>query len=261
MNWFKNLVCKSEMNEIGYLKEDLREVLDEVEKLKVIHSRDEFADYWNFKRTPRDIYYKGRTLPNSKKMVNLDIRQLVVTNDFMIKNDIRKHRLFIKNPMKCDADIVKIYIHTKENESHPYKYATDEQIFGASEFWMFPFELREYKIGDCDDWAIEMASYLIQAGVPSFRVRCVAGMTHSGFGHLTTYVLGDDMKNWYHLNSTSPWYKRSQLWAYPKSNDPMDSIGIKDVWFSFNNVHTWSEFETTAAAKEFRLNEKKIVIA
>jgi hypothetical protein len=107
--------------------------------------------------------------------------------------------------------------------------------------------------GDCEDYGNSLASHLIAAGVPHFRVRAVCGNCwgYNGSGHLTVYVLGDDLKTWYHINSTSTGSEYSNLTQCPKSNDPNDLIGIKDVWFSYNDQYSWSVFESVYSEDDF----------
>jgi hypothetical protein len=177
-----------------------------------------------------------------------------VINDSIIEQDLKKHGLMVESPSECNEDIYLIYHHTRVKDINPYNYEYDRVTFG-SEFFMFPFELRQLKKGDCDDWGIELASYLITAGVPEWRVRCVVGRCVSGVGHLTVYVLADNLKDWYHINSTSSWArvmknKWGKLEDFPKSGDSSDQMGIRDVWFSFNNKHAWHAFETEASEED-----------
>ena len=77
---------------------------------------------------------------------------------------------------------------------NPYKYQEDPDQFKTDDVWLFPYELRKTGLGDCEDWAIELASYLIAAGVPNWRVRVVIGVTYNGGGHATVYILRDDLQ-------------------------------------------------------------------
>ena len=213
-------------------------------------------EYWNNRVSKADILFKARKLPGYPTKFSVDVRQMITINDSVIRKDLEEHALMVKDPEKCNEDIYQIYHHTRVKEINPYFYEYDEHIFGC-EFFMYPYELRVLEKGDCDDWGIELASYLITAGVPEWRVRCVVGETHSGGGHLTVYVLADDLANWYHLNSTTPWRiidekGWSNLTDFPKAGDSTDEIGIKDVWFSFNNKYAWNAFETHASIDNAR---------
>lgn len=205
-------------------------------------------EYWDNCVPKANILFRSRKLPGFDKHFQVDVRQMITINDSVIYKDLCDASLLVRNPDKCDDDIFAIYYHSRVKEINPYIYEYDNQAFGC-EFFMYPYELRQLQKGDCDDWGIELASYLISAGVPAWRVRCVAGRTWQGGGHLTVYVLSDDLKTWRHLNSTTSWstVKRRGYRAlsdFPKPNDESDKIGIKDVWFSFNNFHAWHAFET-----------------
>lgn len=218
---------------------------------------EEFGeDYWNNRVAKADILFRARKLPSHQMHFEVDVRQMITINDSVIRKDIEEHGLMVGNPAECNNDMYRIYRHSRIKDINPYDYEYDGQLFGC-EFFMYPYELRTLKQGDCDDWGIELASYLITAGVPEWRVRCVVGMTYSGGGHLTVYVLADDLSTWYHLNSTTSWFtveanKWKTLTDFPKTGDPEDQIGIEDVWFSFNNKFAWHAFETHASVDNAR---------
>lgn len=213
------------------------------------------AIYWNDRHPKRLIAYKGRIAPGSSKIIEVPVQLFIQPNDPYIIEDIEKNDLYAVND-RCNDQILKIYKHTRIKPSNPYRYKYDEVNTGYPEYWMFPFELRNAKAGDCDDWGNELASYLIAAGVPNWRVRCVVGNTWIGGGHLTVYVLADNLVTWTHLNSTTP-YSRIKgirnLNDLPTTNDPTDKIGIEKVWFSYNNQYAWHKFET-------KIEDSKIVI-
>jgi len=237
------------------LLSDYAQLQKELELVKqtIPEPEPEEKEYWNTKRPQADIYYKGRTLPLTKDMIENDVKVFITPRDSKIQYDIKKYSLKIVDVKKCNAQILKIYKHTRTKQINPYKYKYDNQSFGIGEYWMFPFELRAMGAGDCDDWSHELVSYLIGAGIPNWRVRVVCGTTYSGFGHSTVYVLADDLKTWKHLNSTTPisMISQSDLMQMPNSNTPSDTIGIKNVWFSFNNEFAWHTFETNASRDDF----------
>ncbi|RLC22164.1 MAG: hypothetical protein DRI57_00530 [Deltaproteobacteria bacterium] len=214
-------------------------------------------EYWNNRIPKADILFKARKLPGYSSRFSVDVRQMITVNDSVIHNDLSAHSLLVSDSSgDCNDDIYRIYRHSRVKEINPYHYEYDDNAFGC-EFFMYPYELRQLQKGDCDDWGIELASYLISAGIPEWRVRCVAGSTYSGVGHLTVYVLADDLATWYHLNSTTPWWivekeKYLKLADFPKAGDSDDKIGIEDVWFSFNNKYAWHTFETHASEEKFQ---------
>ncbi|MBI4453253.1 transglutaminase-like cysteine peptidase [Candidatus Woesearchaeota archaeon] len=220
------------------------------------------VQYWNTKKPERTIFYEGRALPNGKR-ISADVRLFVTPNDGYIQEAIDDEKdsngrpLRVRTPNRCNDDIMKIYRHTRKY----FEYGDDQEIAGVPEYWLFPFELRATGKGDCDDWANELASYLIGAGVPNYRVRVVCGKTRSGGGHSTVYVLGDNQKTWYHLNSTTALHEipTDRLELMPTSKDVSDRMGIGEVWFSYNNEHAWHVFEGNAE-KSFRMDKRSGVI-
>ena len=147
----------------------------------------------------------------------------------------------------CGDSETTLNVHHKRylKNTQVFEYENDDVTTGQMEYWMFPFELRAMKKGDCDDWANELASYLIGANVPEFRVRVVCGETRTGGGHSTVYVLDDSLSTWRHLNSTTPYaaIHGLDLKDMPTSKDTNDGIGIGQVWFSYNNQFAWHQFE------------------
>jgi predicted transglutaminase-like cysteine proteinase len=202
---------------------------------------------WNCNKPKTTIFYNGRTLPSSDgkgEKINADVRLFVTPNDGFIQRDLEAVGYHATDPTKCDKLIMDVYRFTRTR----FEYDHDEETTGQREYWMFPFELRAMRKGDCDDWANELASYLIGANIPEFRVRVVCGETRTGGGHSTVYVLDDNLSTWRHLNSTTPYaaVHGLDLKDMPTSKDRSDGIGIGQVWFSYNNKFAWHEFEGTA---------------
>lgn len=140
-------------------------------------------------------------------------------------------------------------------------------------------KVRDFEVGDthtfvtknglvthnCEDYSHLIASFLIAAGVPRWRVRVTYGYINKGdYGHSTVYVLGDDLETWYHLNSTSPHYNRDKLSDYPEFGDESDDIGIDPdrVWGSFNDKFAWMQLENRKSEKDYKKHSisNKVVI-
>lgn len=268
---FKLHVCESEVEEIDRLEKT-------IQRLETMFYKEDECNkseiYWNAKKPEATILYRGRTLPTTTYRIDIDVRSFITPSDPWIMEDVKSNDLLISDINNCDTKIVEIYKFIQEQY---YNYEFDSKQFGVPELWMFPFELtatsdygaENTRKGDCDDWGIYIASYLIAAGVPYWRVRCVVGTTWSGFGHLTVYVLDDTLKTWRHINSTTPssaLLKQSKLTDFPRSNDPDDSIGIRDVWFSFSKnpkdvfqKTSWHEFETSTELDDYREDTGEVI--
>ena len=131
--------------------------------------------YWQSKHPRRAIYYKGRPLPNGESF-SMDIRHFLWQEDFDLLTDIGGNDLRSSDP---DITILRIqkYVYNM------LTYTSDETL-GRSEYWLFPGETRTMKKGDCEDGAILMSSYALNA-LPDehlWRVRLAAGYVKAGEG-------------------------------------------------------------------------------
>lgn len=140
-----------------------------------------------------------------------------------------------------------------------FDYMFDSQIANSAEFWMFPYELidliKKKKGGDCDDWANLIASCIIAAGMPEYRVRVAVGFCQFGY-HSTVYVYSRSDKKWHHLNST---YGNDEnmikLTEYPTTDDGKngtDPMGLYQTDLSFNNKYSWTELSSQSRAMRSR---------
>jgi len=195
---------------------------------------------------------------NKWKQKPLDVRKFIMA-DFEIENEVKRAGLVYDGTQNLDELIPKIYHLAKKN----YKYGFDN-IYGFSEFWMFPFELRAVRkeglAGDCDDWAIKIGSYFAAAKIPRNRWLISAGETRTEIGHATVYAK-DSTGVWRHLNSTKPEFQHFNLKQYPSNKDQTDSLGIKEdgFWFSFNDFYSVHNFDSVTTAAVFYNNLGKKV--
>jgi len=213
---------------------------------------EELTEYWNNKRPKNVIAYTGRAIPkrdpnnnNSilKERVCIDVKTMLTSNDALIKLILDKNNLVGSNHDETILNIQKFVVQN-------VKYIGDDLNNCTMEYWQFPFETLADKTGDCEDGALLIAALAINAGVPSFRVRVVAGMvqpapTAPEGGHGYVSYLRETDNQWVVID-----------WCYLEdSNIPVHQKTIqnnnqyyKAVWFSFNNEYSWSEtafnFET-----------------
>jgi hypothetical protein len=130
-------------------------------------------------------------------------------------------------------------------------YKEDDQANQCPEFWQFPFETLEMGTGDCEDGAILMASLMITAGIPVYRVKVCAGYVQESptapqGGHCYCIYLADrkvdqDDQNWVIMDWC--YLEDSQI---PVETKPLAKAGgqqnaYKDVWFTFNSENTWNQ--------------------
>jgi hypothetical protein len=205
------------------------------------------------------VYYNGRVLPLSSKNIKVPVTVLITPTDGKIIQDLKDWKLYQINE-DIETWIPKIY---KKVMSTYYSYKYDEDTWGLSEFWEFPFELfAKYPTGkinaDCDSFSILLVSYIRAAGVPAGYVWSVAGNTYSGEGHSTVYCYSPIDGKYHHLNSTSTIYYKN-VSDYPTHADAesgKDDIGIASVWLSFNDIVSRSTFSTSELEKIMEQNKK-----
>jgi len=196
----------------------------------------------------KDIFYKGRTLRGQNKRVNIPVQLLITKEDPRIKRDLKKWG-FWDSKEDYETLIPKVY---KKIFTEYFSYQYDKNAWGISEFWEFPFEMFEkgFKKGyDCDSWAHFIVSYL-RALIPAGKVWVVVGDCKLG-GHSTVYVYSDKDQRFHHLNSTygSIYKKISKYPTHDDAENGKDNLGIYDVWLSFNDVCSRSEFENKKIGK------------
>lgn len=220
----------------------------ESESDNIVSIYEQAKEYWNNKYDKKLIVtaFRDRMVheitPGNDPKKKLPIQLYITPNDPVIIQDLKDNNLMVQDIYNCNDDIFRIYNHSRTKKINPYNYESDSEVTGLNDYWMFPWELRQFGKGDCDDWAAELASYYIAAGVPNWRVRVTVGNTYTGQGHSTVYVLMDDLKTWRHTNSTG-WAIRSGDMSLNNGVFNLDrGLAIKSVWYSFNNEFSWRSF-------------------
>ncbi len=134
-------------------------------------------------------------------------------------------------------------------------YTTDMTEYKQVEYWAQPYEVLNWKHGDCEDGALLLASILIKNEVPSWKLRVSAGWVVNPYtqvreGH--SYVT-------YYCEETDKWVTLD--WCYVPNQKPIneridykeDTI-YQDVWFSFNDKNAYSKDEDIRNLPKFTLN-------
>jgi predicted transglutaminase-like cysteine proteinase len=197
-------------------------------------NENKLKTYWNDKHPLKPIIYNGRAMPNHKKIIPIDVRQMFWPKDHMLSDEIKKHSLD-KGDFDNIAWLCQKYIVAN------YRYVPDIKNINFNEYWQFPNETLVLKLGDCEDGSLLMASLMTTAGIPEWRIRVNAGWAinnngkREGHGYVTYCRAMDN--NWVVLD-----------WCY----HPDPSIKVKDkiiakhnkkyqdIWFSFNSLYSWS---------------------
>lgn len=207
----------------------------------------ELEIFWNNKHPKRPVIYTGRAIPEIcstckthtlKKNVNIDVTTMLSKHDTCVKKIIEQNQLIGQT---YDDTIANIQKWTVQN----IKYIGDDLNEGVIEYWQFPFETLTAKTGDCEDGALLIAALAINAGIPSFRIRIVAGVVQESEtaptgGHGYVAYLRQTDNEWVIID-----------WCYKEdSNIPVsektilkDNAYYKKIFFSFNDEFSWSSDE------------------
>lgn len=208
------------------------------------------ADYWNnrFPRAP--IVYAGRALRGASDRIGVDVKTFIKEGDELICQAIDRYNLRDRSKDKTVENVQKFVVDT-----FTYKY--DSESSNVPEFWQFPFESLQSGIGDCEDGAILIAALLVNAGVPSWRVKVAAGYvqakpTAPQGGHAYCIYLADDGEwrniDWcYYEDSNVPIRKK------PLSKNGGQRNAYKDIWFTFNDKFSWNQ--SSIEIREGRISE------
>ena len=122
-------------------------------------------------------------------------------------------------------------------------YVGDFNTHKMAEHWQTPEETYQSKKGDCEDGAILLASMMLVAGIPSYRVKLCCGFvkdpsnSKKQAGHAYVIYLADD-DHWY-VCDWCYWYTESVRAFKKKAHNEMTNY--KDIWWTANNEYTWSQ--------------------
>ncbi|MCK5720697.1 MAG: hypothetical protein KAH84_12230 [Thiomargarita sp.] len=200
------------------------------------------ANYWNNKWQQAPITYSGRALRGKTDRIVCDVKDFITINDVILTEIIHDYRLKARTFNATTHAIQKFVVNFLD-------YVEDDKGSECPEFWQFPFETLQSGIGDCEDGAILMASLMIQAGIPSYRVKVCAGFVQESptapqGGHAYCIYLADkdrEQQSWVVIDWC--YYEDSQL---SPENKPLAKHGgynscYKDLWFTFNNEYSWNQ--------------------
>jgi len=230
-------------------------------------------DYWNSKWETAPIIYTGRALRGElyKKEIDVDVKTFLKKDDAILWHVITQIGLRRENPNKTALAIQNFVCNFLR-----YKY--DDLTSDCPEFWQFPFESIQSEIGDCEDGAILIASLLINAGIPSWRVKVcaaqvmvdpvVAPSESELGGHAYCIYLADrdDSKRkleWVVLDWCYLQDPEVPIEKKPLAGDGGQEGAYKDIWFTFNDEYSWAQsgFEVKDRISKNREAQKDEVLA
>ncbi|EOU2097104.1 transglutaminase domain-containing protein [Clostridium perfringens] len=207
-------------------------------------------DFWNNKWEKKSVIYQGRALRGHSDRIDVDVKTFITTNDDVLKQVIDiydlKKSTFNETAHACQSFV-----------TNYLTYKDDIENSNCPEFWQMPFESLASSVGDCEDGAILMASLMINAGIPNWRVKVAAGTvkpqpTAPLGGHAWCLFLAD------REDGTLAWEIHD--WCYyqdteiPTGSKPLAKDGgynntYKDIWFTFNNEYGWSNKEVVVGKR------------
>lgn len=196
------------------------------------------ADYWNNKFPKAPIIYSGRALRGSSDRIGIDVKSFIKENDELVRKTVDNYNLRQRSKDKIAEEIQRFVVDT-------FSYKYDKESVNVPEFWQFPFESLQSGIGDCEDGAILIASLLINAGIPSWRVKVAAGYvqakpTAPQGGHAYCIYLADDGE-WRNLDWCYYEDSKTPIRRKPLSKNGGQRNAYKDIWFTFNDQFSWNQ--------------------
>ncbi|MFX1320044.1 MAG: DUF4332 domain-containing protein [Promethearchaeota archaeon] len=230
-------------------------------------------DYWNLKWETAPIIYTGRALRGElyKKEIDVDVKTFLKKDDAILWHVITQIGLRRETPNETALAIQNFVCNFLR-----YKY--DDLTSDCPEFWQFPFESIQSEIGDCEDGAILIASLLINAGIPSWRVKVCAAQVMADpvvapseselGGHAYCIYLADrdDSKRkleWVVLDWCYLQDPEVSIEKKPLAGDGGQEGAYKDIWFTFNDEYSWAQsgFEVKDRISKNREAQKDEVLA
>ena len=200
------------------------------------------AQFWDNKWRQSPITYTGRALRGDNERIVCDVKCFITPNDTILTEIISDYRLRKSTHNETAQAIQKFVVNFLD-------YVGDEDASECPEFWLFPFETLQSGVGDCEDGAILIASLMIKAGIPAYRVKVAAGYVKASptapqGGHAYCVYLADrnyGNQDWVILDWC--YYEDSRLTPEDK---PLARRGgyrgcYKDIWFTFNNEFSWNQ--------------------
>ncbi|MFX1411506.1 MAG: DUF4332 domain-containing protein, partial [Promethearchaeota archaeon] len=231
-------------------------------------------EYWNNKWEKAPIIYTGRALRGElyKKEIDVDVKAFLKKDDAILWHVITQIGLRRENSNETAFAIQNFVCNF-------LKYKYDDLTSDCPEFWQFPFESIQSEIGDCEDGAILIASLLINAGIPSWRVKVCAAQVMADpvvapsdselGGHAYCIYLADrtdsDRKlEWVVLDWCYLQDPEIPIEEKPLARDGGQEGAYKEIWFTFNDEFSWSQsaFEVKdGRISQNRKTQKKEVLA
>jgi hypothetical protein len=222
-------------------------------------------DYWNNKWETAPIIYTGRALRAEayKKQIDVDVKAFIKKDDAILWHVVTQLGLRKETPNDTALAIQNFVCNF-------LKYTYDDNTAEVPEFWLMPWESIQAEVGDCEDGAILIAALLINAGIPSWRVKVAAAEviadpvfapseTDVG-GHAYCLYLADrsdsDRKlEWVVLDWCYLQDPEIPIEQKPLAKDGGQEGAYKEILFTFNDEYSWAQ--TALEVKEGRISNNR----
>ena len=222
-------------------------------------------EYWHNKWPQAPIIYTGRALRGAhyNKAIDIDVKVFIKKNDAILHHIISQIGLRKDTPNETAWACQKFVC-----DYLKYKY--DDITAEIPEFWLFPFESIQSEVGDCEDGAILIAGLMINAGIPSWRVKVCAGEVLADpivapseddlGGHAYVIYLADRPDSerkleWVILDWCYLQDPETPIEKKPLARDGGHENAYKDIYFTFNDDHSWAQ--TALEVKEGRISRNR----
>lgn len=187
---------------------DYKQKIENGERL----SDRELARYYNYKYPQQKILYWGRLIPGNPARMPVDVRNFIVPRNHNLEY-VLDELIGLEKKEPNDVKAQKIQKWVIDNLVYVYD---NHRIEGQPEYWQYVDETLYLGTGDCEDGAILMASLMLTAGIPSWRLRIAAGWvqtapTAQGGGHAWCCYLRESDNRFVPLD-----------WCYYPDTRPMD---------------------------------------
>ncbi|MFX0148163.1 MAG: DUF4332 domain-containing protein [Candidatus Hodarchaeota archaeon] len=222
-------------------------------------------EYWENKWEKAPIIYTGRALRGKSysKQIDADVKTFIKKDDAILWHVITQVGLRKETPNET-AFMIQNFV------CNFLKYKYDDETEDCPEFWQFPFESIQSEIGDCEDGAILIASLLINAGIPSWRVKVCAAqvMADPVFapsdselgGHAYCIYLADRPESerkleWVILDWCYLQDPEVTIEEKPLARNGGQEGAYREIWFTFNDESSWSQ--SAFEVKEGRISKNR----
>jgi transglutaminase-like putative cysteine protease len=186
-------------------------------------------EWWTTRFPEQPVLYRAQD-GNAR-----DVRNFIFEHSYILDQVIDNYKL---RGASDDETALKCCLFVQDN----IRYVGDEEARGQVEYWQNSEDTITRGTGDCEDGAILMKSLTQCAGVPDWKVKIVAGMVKGGGHAYCTYIRDNDTQcvlDWCYWPNRLPVDDRKQF---------KDEENYYEIWFSFNNDHSYAETKVTYAA-------------